>query len=251
MNRLVVRLAMGLVAVLLVAPAALGDVIPNGDFSNTPETFFTTNIPNWSVVTTEVPFTDQVGIFFTFDGVLAQGSAMALIATSPSVRDTATAIISDPFVVGSDVGLHQYLRFDYRYVSGHSLDQARAGSLDPFTVSIVNLSDPGGDFTKRVHDGSDPTMVDSVTDFGPLPSSTIDRIMPAWGFATVNLRDFVGDTVQVVFIINDSGATGGNSGVFIDNVQLTPEPGTMALFGLGLAGLGFAIQRRRSARATK
>ena len=43
---------------------------------------------------------------------------------------------------------------------------------------------------------------------------------------------------------------GSNSSMLMDNLQLTnqvPEPATLALFGIGLAGLGFARKKRKSA----
>jgi hypothetical protein len=38
------------------------------------------------------------------------------------------------------------------------------------------------------------------------------------------------------------------TGVILDNVFLNPEPGTMALFGLGGLGLGAMAWRRRKAK---
>ena len=57
----------------------------------------------------------------------------------------------------------------------------------------------------------------------------------------------LGDTANNI-IFNHAG--GDNIGIMLDNVSLSkvdvPEPGTIALLGLGLIGLGFA--RRRQAR---
>ena len=40
-------------------------------------------------------------------------------------------------------------------------------------------------------------------------------------------------------------ALGGPTNFFVDDVSFVPEPSTLAIFGLGLAGLGFFMTRRR------
>ena len=51
--------------------------------------------------------------------------------------------------------------------------------------------------------------------------------------------------------ITGSGAfTGGANDVFqIDAIAATPEPGSLALFGLGLCGIGVVVRRRKRKRA--
>jgi hypothetical protein len=70
---------------------------------------------------------------------------------------------------------------------------------------------------------------------------------PSWGDHTRHLTwDFsdydmsgVTDWMQIIFSTNFGGTTPGN--YYIDNVQLTPEPTTIALLGLG----GLALLRRK------
>lgn len=62
-----------------------------------------------------------------------------------------------------------------------------------------------------------------------------------------------GVPVQTVLFRMSGGAVANAQGFYIDNVEVTldntavPEPGTLALLGLGLAGLGLAKRRRRMA----
>ena len=67
----------------------------------------------------------------------------------------------------------------------------------------------------------------------------------------VNVRGFSNDifTNQTNFGSGDDGDSNGGVGVYLyrlvaEPTNQVPEPGTLALFGLGLAGLGFMRRRR-------
>jgi hypothetical protein len=85
--------------------------------------------------------------------------------------------------------------------------------------------------------------------FGPGNSA----FRTAVGFTSFNI-DFippVGATFATFqFVIRDDGfedglANTGVSGVILDQIFINPEPGSMALFGLGGLGLGAVAYRRR------
>jgi hypothetical protein len=60
----------------------------------------------------------------------------------------------------------------------------------------------------------------------------------AWGNRTANHID-LGDVGMYDRVVIHIGGSGG-----VDNLVMTPEPGTIALLGLGLAGLSIASRRR-------
>jgi len=51
------------------------------------------------------------------------------------------------------------------------------------------------------------------------------------------------------YYVNIAGTNSGSTAMYGLQVQLVPEPGTLALFGLGLAGAAFAARRGKAVRA--
>jgi len=56
----------------------------------------------------------------------------------------------------------------------------------------------------------------------------------------------IGWTINSYSIANDLASVGSSISVYGESAQV-PEPATLALFGIGLAGLGFARKKRKSA----
>ena len=99
--------------------------------------------------------------------------------------------------------------------------------------------------------------------FAMSASTTLDiELFDAFGGAlgSTSVTGVNGATPTFFGVLSDMGAIGqltiGNPDVaeFIDNITFgnavtqLPEPGTLALFGLGLLGLGVAVRRRRQKR---
>ena len=64
-----------------------------------------------------------------------------------------------------------------------------------------------------------------------------------WRAFSTDVSDFVGlGVVNVQFLVSDAGDTLRKSGMGIDDIRLVPEPSTVAVFGVALAGV---LARRR------
>jgi PEP-CTERM motif len=153
-------------------------------------------------------------------------------------------------------------------VAASATSMATVYPLGNFTVpgikSIGASYTSAGTFTDEytfsfVEPIADPIGISAAFNIG-LPGSsnlTIDSVVLKQG-ATV-LGSFVGPG-----IFNFSSITNGSYSLFVQstvsgtgpffsgyggNLQLVPEPGTLALFGLGLAGAAFAARRGKAVRA--
>ncbi|MBI5706282.1 MAG: PEP-CTERM sorting domain-containing protein [Armatimonadetes bacterium] len=63
-----------------------------------------------------------------------------------------------------------------------------------------------------------------------------------WDTAAFDVSDFMGELVNVQFLVSDAGDSIRKSGFGLDDVRLVPEPSTAAVFGVALVG---ALARRR------
>ena len=79
------------------------------------------------------------------------------------------------------------------------------------------------------------------------PASETMALFPSPG--TVYYFGFSQLTTPGDYYVNISGTNSGASAMYGVQVQLVPEPGTLALFGLGLAGAAFAARRGKAVRA--
>jgi PEP-CTERM motif len=239
-----------LVVALIVAIAPVGSAqfLENGSFNNYNSTYSTDDIPHWTVDSDE-PFSDQAGIYFTLSEIHAIDGAMVLLTNAPNggvfgLTDV-TKLISDPFLVTAD---RKWIEFHYVYVTGQSAAEAAAGQTDPFEVALVNTGTGLPVYLETVATAADD-LVHSTVDYGPLPGDNNRQTAGGWIHHKFSLLPYNGQTVNLVFTISDTPTSMVNSGVVLDNIRQTPEPGTFLLFGLGLAGVGLAVRARRRRRA--
>lgn len=107
----------------------------------------------------------------------------------------------------------------------------------------------------------DPVFATAVLfDYVPVNDVGLDSISMFQGATLLGTQSLFGTgpfTVQVgpLFtgsysaVVTGHTLTGATSGTYGVRIGLVPEPGTLALFGLGLAGAAFAARRGKAVRA--
>ena len=83
------------------------------------------------------------------------------------------------------------------------------------------------------------------TTSGPYDVTPVDGTQPDFFGFESNLADIIGADIYAVDPTCETGGSCGY-GFAVDNFVFAPEPGTMGIFALGVAGLG-ALRRRRRA----
>lgn len=241
-----------LLASLVVAAlgsSALAYEIPlnNGGFQTSPPStnsfgFF----PSWTTQTGNVGSGNYSGAFSTYAGYSpSEGNRMALIANQGlsfvSLRQATPVALINNF----------YYNFSYAYLTTDALGTASA-DLDTFKVIIEYFSDAAGlnqigsqtaivNLAPLVSTSANPgdpfsAAVNSNGQGGVLNNATVQLNLPSAPYATFT------------FYLDNDGTGAGRSGILLDKAFVNPEPGTLALFGLGAMGLGAMAWRRRRAK---
>ena len=254
------RLASSVVAVLgLAASASAAEVlIPNGSFENEgPSGGFSQVFDSWTVsfVGTSAgspPFGEHSGRSSTF-GKWAFPPHGGIFATLANLgRGTVTLTTASRFLLTD-----RALQFHYAYITN---DAPGAGPRDEFRV-VIRIYDTADTLIATVDQlvANQGQFTDSGIGTSPY-RNTADTVYnntvgSSFNLVNIDLTPYFGSYARVDFVVNNLGpaaGTGGNgagvSGIFLDNVLLTPEPSTIALFGAGLLGLGGFAWRRRGAK---
>jgi hypothetical protein len=245
-------------ALLALGGSALADLVPvpNGSFENDGQQNppFTQNISDWTVSfqssSTPSNVGEVSGIFTTLGNYVAtQGSTFVSINNLGAGE--VNLFNTNPFFLAQ-----RTVQFDFAYITN---DPIGTSTLDDFRVVIdifdtVTQNNLLGSVTYVVQVGSNYNTTISSSPYNTNGGQVFSSD-PATNYTTVfiPIPQFFQNYARITFIVDNAGPAAGNnngagvSGVLLDNILLSPEPSSMALFGLGILGLGGLIRRRRRA----
>jgi len=229
---------------MLMASSSLAVTVPNGSFEDGADDKWVTTISDWTLIppVTVPPSNYRSGLFFDFDGYTAPHQDAFAILTHH--RGGGQSIFSDVVLLG-----HLDLVLDFEYLYATQNAPGDTTHIDPFTVTV--WSGTTALDTVTVSDVDDSNLAEGTLSSTPFqPNGTLLKTYDTgWQTFSVDLSDYIGQSVFFEFRINDSAVRGGNAGFFLDNVTVTPEPGTFLLFGIG--ALGLTLYSRRKLRRKK
>lgn len=214
-------------------------------------------ISGWNnVSTSDIPVPGDgrhTGVFTSYAGFSpTDGNRMAFLSN----QGTGQVLMRS--VMPTQVFRMYYVQFDYLYLTTAPTTTALA-DRDTFRVNFLFydqnmnfLAVQGANLDTGTLSatGTNPGLpFDGNVNVGNLPDQSSSDLQTSFAFMNLD-PSFVDPSVYFVqfeFVLF-KGSTPGVSGVLIDNVVINPEPGTMALFGLGAAGLGAFVWRRRKSK---
>ena len=247
-----------IVVAALGAPAFAVDIpLANGSFDNgsVPPTGFFGFFTSWTTQVGNPGPGNYSGAFATYAGITpTDGARMALISNQ------GLSFVSLQQAVPIALQNMPFFTFNYVYLTTDPANTALS-ARDTFTVVIDYYSDAAGlnqIATQAVTMDTDQLNTSVVVPGAPFNGATANLSQAngpgGWRYVSVALSVPTAAYANFTFYLDNNGTSGvgpGISALLIDNTRINPEPGTMALFGLGAAGLGaLVLRRRRAAKAS-
>lgn len=112
-----------------------------------------------------------------------------------------------------------------------------------YTNLAVDISYIDEDFSLdlTLNDGTNSATINYI-----VPSTLADSGVGTYFIALQSFANLGVDITAITSTVAEISSDGDQAGVFIDEIALVPEPGTLAVFGLGLLGLAGAARRRNA-----
>lgn len=214
--------ALALAALLLLAPAAKADFwVERGDAGELPGTAQVVTVPNLEGIRGVIDTPNDVDMF-------------AIFIADP--RNFSATTVGTP---GTLVDTHLFL-FDF---TGHGVYANDDASLAT-RRSTLPAGNPNGPREPGIY-------YLAIASFGrdPVSSPTNDIIFPDFPFTGVFGPTGPGGANPVSGYRGAGSGSGSYTILLTGAASLVPEPGSLVLFGLGLAGAGAWYRRRRQAAA--
>ena len=145
----------------------------------------------------------------------------------------------------------QRITFDWNLlgIDVHTADSAYVTLTTPGSITAILLGDTKGNVVPI--DPSFGSVELLCASPSPPPNPICDGNVltiknGATGYQSISLDIFSSGVATLGFSLIESAGVTPESGLLIDNVRLTkiPEPGTLALFGIGLIGMGLSRRKK-------
>ena len=251
-------------AVILAAsaPAFAVDIpLPNGSFETTSaNNQFGVTVTSWTqsyladLETQGILFSQTTGAFSTFAGSAAPNGTRMVVLNN---LGAGTAVLTSSVI---NLTNQFYINGSYSYLT---TDPFGLSTRDSFDLVIDYFSDAGGTIQLLPQQvfrisNSMPTLLGTPQAASGPFGTTVFRTNTPTGFTgfSIFINQNISAFARFSFVVRDDGFEDGGTntgvtGVLLDNIFINPEPGSIALFGLGGLALGGFAFRRRKQKAAK